>query len=352
MEKSSLPEAAGPLLWGTSQAGSTLLIASSAWMVSGLTSSPLLNGLLPAVAAIPILFNLRFKQRGYWLQVFGVAGLLIFSFFYSQDQTTKLILLIASFLSIFLHGMGQEISMVPIQKELISSSGTNMKKIQVGQEAGILAGNFLTAILFPAVRQFIPAFLLLIPMAAFIAGKRGASKFSQIEERKNEFNKLCLFQGLVLGGLFGMLALWVREIDGGKCFDFAMVLVAYSIGRALVFAIPQMPPQIRYSLIIVSLISIEILPIPWLSIVMFGIVGALVSASDFYLVDKVNGADDLPSRWQILQNSSVLGGLVGSVGLGALCQALGLDIALLIVIAGFTGLALATRETKKHLTAN
>ena len=47
-------------------------------------------------------------------------------------------------------------------------------------------------------------------------------------------------QGVVLGSLFGMLALWVREIDGGKCFDFAMVLVAYAVGRSLLAFVPKM----------------------------------------------------------------------------------------------------------------
>ena len=52
-------------------------------------------------------------------------------------------------------------------------------------------------------------------------------------------------QGVVLGSLFGMLALWVREIDGGKCFDFAMVLVACAVGRSLLAFVPKMQASLR-----------------------------------------------------------------------------------------------------------
>ena len=59
-------------------------------MVSGLTSSPFLNGLLPAVDALPALMNLGFRKSGYWLQLLGVSLLLICSFFMVKVKLQKL----------------------------------------------------------------------------------------------------------------------------------------------------------------------------------------------------------------------------------------------------------------------
>ena len=64
------------LLQGSAQAGANLSLAASAWMVSGITASPLLNTLLPALGALPFLLHLKRTARGYWLQIVGVLILL------------------------------------------------------------------------------------------------------------------------------------------------------------------------------------------------------------------------------------------------------------------------------------
>ena len=51
----------GSILWGSSQAGNTILLASSGWMVSGLSGSPLLNGILPTLGIIPLFFGTEAK---------------------------------------------------------------------------------------------------------------------------------------------------------------------------------------------------------------------------------------------------------------------------------------------------
>ena len=63
---------APPVLLGASQAGASLTLASTAWMVSGLTASPLLNSLLPALGALPLLVPLRRTPKGYGLQLLAV----------------------------------------------------------------------------------------------------------------------------------------------------------------------------------------------------------------------------------------------------------------------------------------
>ena len=346
----SLPGYFAPILWGTSQAGGTLLLASSAWMVSGLTSSPFLNGLFLSVGALPVMLNLKLRHGGYWLQIFGVGLLLLFSFFHSNDRVAEIGLLFVSFLTVFMYGVGQEISMLPLRKSIIASSGVSMKRLQIGQEVGVLAGNLMTAILFPAVRQFIPALMLMLPMAQFLRRSRVTLQSVDVSNQSSKnlkFDRLCLLQGLVLGSLFGMLALWVREIDGGKCFDFAMVLVAYAVGRSLVSFVPKMPASLRYVFIILCLASIEFIPIPWISIAMFTIIGSLVSACDFSLVERLESVIDFPSRWQILHKSSALGGLVGSVLLGLICEIMGLKFALICVCLGFALLAFAVSRKKQ-----
>ena len=43
------------LRWGSAQAGVSLSLASTAWLLSGLTPSPLLNTLLPVLTTLPAL---------------------------------------------------------------------------------------------------------------------------------------------------------------------------------------------------------------------------------------------------------------------------------------------------------
>ena len=49
---------------------------------------------------------------------------------------------------------------------------------------------------------------------------------------------------------------------------------------------------------------------------------------------------DEPMRWQVLVRSGAVGGLVGSIGLGLICQVLNLVVALPLVSAGFITLAI------------
>ena len=84
--------------WVSSQAGSSLFLASSAWMVSGLTPSPLINSFIPVVAAIPILINIKERLEGYWLQVASILALLVFSWLYADDAIGNSALVVVSFL--------------------------------------------------------------------------------------------------------------------------------------------------------------------------------------------------------------------------------------------------------------
>ena len=66
-------------LLATTQAGHNLTLASTAWMLSGLTSSPLINGLLPAFGTLPLLLQIRRDPKGYGLQLMAVLLLIAIS---------------------------------------------------------------------------------------------------------------------------------------------------------------------------------------------------------------------------------------------------------------------------------
>ena len=153
------------LLQGSAQAGANLSLAATAWMVSGITASPLLNTLLPALGALPFLLHLKQTARGYWLQILGVLILLGVSLALKPMGEHKTLLLLSSFAAVLLFEIGQEISILPLQQQLIVKAGSSMKRLRSSQEIGSLIGNLLAALLFPALRQFSPALVLLLPLA-------------------------------------------------------------------------------------------------------------------------------------------------------------------------------------------
>ena len=57
------PRALLTLAWGSSRAATSLAMVAAAWMLSGLTPSPLINGLLPAVASAPLLLPVSARPR-------------------------------------------------------------------------------------------------------------------------------------------------------------------------------------------------------------------------------------------------------------------------------------------------
>jgi hypothetical protein len=64
------------LAWSSSQAGGTLAIGSTAWLLSGLTPSPLVNGVLPALATMLLLPLPRRIRLGYLVQLLSLVLLL------------------------------------------------------------------------------------------------------------------------------------------------------------------------------------------------------------------------------------------------------------------------------------
>ena len=214
-----LRSAAPSLLLGTTQAGGNLTLAATAWMVSGLTPSPLLNSLLPALGALPLLLQLKRHPKGYGLQLLAVVLLIAISLSIGPKTASQTWPLLGCYAAVVLFGFGREVSTLPIERRLLSSSNTTMQRLRRGQDMGTLVGNLLAALLFPAIRQFLPALLLLLPMTGVAArGEQSPEPVPSPLPQRLPFDPRCMLQGLVLGGLFALLALWVRQVDGGKCY--------------------------------------------------------------------------------------------------------------------------------------
>ena len=340
------------LLQASAQAGVNLTLAATVWMVSGLTASPLLNSLLPALGALPLLLQLKRHSRGYGLQLLAVLALIGISLAMKPMASQPSLLLLGSYLAVLLFALGQEISILPLQRHLISHAGGSMQRLRSGQEIGALIGNLLAAMLFPALRQFLPALILLLPLAVVAARRDTSDRPSPgtgAAAITLPWSRSCALQGMVMGGLFALLALWVREVDGGKCFDFAMVLAAYGLGRALVRWTPSMHRSLRYLLICALLVLSQWSVPAWLAVMLFIPIGAMAAASDAALVDQLTPLGDAPLRWQVLVRSGAVGGLVGSIGLGLICQLMSLNVALPLVAAGFILLAITQARATASL---
>ena len=338
--------------WVSSQAGSSLFLASSAWMVSGLTPSPLINGLIPVVAAIPILADIKERLEGYWLQVGSILTLLIASWLFTIDGINKIALVLISFSSIFLYGIGMESSTVPLQKNIISNSNIRLRTIQICTEIGSLIGAVLTALIFPAVSQFIPALFLVLPLATQSYKRNKGNITTNSNSQHNHtsqpsltLNPLCFLQGFVIGGLFAVLALWIRVIDGGKCFDFGVILACYFLGKGLVNITPKLKLTYTYIIIFSLLIACQLIPMRWISVILFIPMGMFINSTDLSIALSLSNEGQLIEGWKSFQDQSALGGIAGSLALGSICEVVGLEYALPIVSSGFILLSIVSRKS-------
>ncbi|WP_094510354.1 hypothetical protein [Synechococcus sp. MW101C3] len=409
------------LAWGSAQASASLTLASAAWLVSGLTASPLINSLLPVLATAAALMPLPQQPLlGSLLQLLATLLLLAIGLHgQNLDPATAtasatgaasaavgggvVLPLALALLAVLLFGLGLQIGQLPLQRFLVGVQGISMRRLRSGSELGALLGHLLTALLFPigkAVLQFSQALVLLLPLlpAALLSRRPGrrhlpprsgpdlasagsstaltasavaASTAVAAAAGANpgggvSLNWRCCLQGVLFGSLFGLLPLWVRQLGGGSCFDFGMVLTAYGLGRLLAAAGPAgslpSPPALvataalagpwrlhpargglPYLLLAFTLAATQWLP-GWGSLVLFLPMGGLAALSDARLVATLDthpddSATDEPLRWQILARSSGVGALAGSLLMGGTAQLLGLPLALPLQVLAFAAAA-------------
>lgn len=167
------------LAWSSSQGGGTLAIGATARLLSRLTPSPLLNGVLPALATLPLLVPLPQRIRlGYLIQLLSLLLLLL--------------------------------PLVPVIGVLQAGDRPqpDPSTDQGGEALRLEPGGVL--------------------------------------------------QGLLFGGLFALLPLWVRQEAAGNCFDFGLVLTAYGLGRTGAEAWGlRLPPRLPYLLMAAVLVATQ-----------------------------------------------------------------------------------------------
>jgi hypothetical protein len=129
------------ILWGSSQAGDTILLASSGWMVSGLSGSPLLNGMLPAFGIIPLFLGLKQNRDVYFFQIISASLLIGLAWQQIESGPSKSIILVATFVALLLHGIGKVLSSRSIKKDLLDQPGSSSAKLRIGQELGFFIAN-------------------------------------------------------------------------------------------------------------------------------------------------------------------------------------------------------------------
>ena len=334
------PRALLTLAWGSSRAATSLAASSAAWMLSGLTPSPLINGLLPAVSSAPLLLPLPSRPRfGTLLQL--LAGLLMLVIAARLTPLPVPFTLAA----VLLLAVGGQLVDLPVQRLLHGDAGVPMGTLRTSAEAGQLVGTILAGVLFPigkALLQFSQSILLLLPLAALVNWRR-PSRFPAGPAHQpasavpSGFLPAALLQGALFGGLFGLIPLWVRQEGAGNCFDFAMVLSAYGLGRAV-----AEPLQARlrlgstpgYLLLAVALAGTQLLP-GWGAVLLFVPLGLLAACSDQCLIQALGPAEDPALSLQLFSRSACLGGLLGSLAMGVLAQAIGLSGLLPIQLLAF-----------------
>tara|TARA_B100001057_G_C22767470_1_gene918241 strand:- start:435 stop:1457 length:1023 start_codon:yes stop_codon:yes gene_type:complete len=316
--------------WGTAQAGISLSLASSAWLLSGLTASPLINSLLPAFTTLPALLPLQRRAGGFLLALMSALLLLLLCSPVAEPLTSSLIIS-GVLISVLVLALGQDLSQLPLQRQLLSNSRMSFGQLRRGSELGALAGFGLTGLLGVGWHQFMPAALLLLPLLPMAIQARRSS--GQQLESIPTFHAGAALQGLVFSGLFALLPLWVRSISAGNCFNFGMVLMAFGIGRSLIASPPRQSPWRLYVLIAVLLLASQWLP-GWITTALFIAIGALAAGLDHLLVGRI-APQDQAFGWQVMRRSGAIGGLVGILVMGSVAQVIGLNAALLLQIALF-----------------
>ena len=317
------------LRWGSAQAGISLSLASTAWLLSGLTPSPFLNTLLPALTTLPALLPLRRRAGAFcWVVISALTLMLLCSPL--GDGIAALWAIAVVLGAGLVIALGQDFSQLPLQRQLLQAPDLSFPQLRRGSELGALLGFGLTGLIRPGWHQFLPAALLLLPLLPSALDRHPTA----IEESSlPRFSREAAWQGLMFGAFFGLLPIWIRSIAAGDCFNFGMVLTAYGIGRSLIPVPNRHSPWTLFGLIGGVLVAGQLLP-GLISTLLFIPLGALAAATDRQLVDRVQ-PDDPALGWQILRRSGAIGGLVGVLLMGALAQAIGLPLALLVQVMLF-----------------
>jgi hypothetical protein len=349
-----------PIAWTSGQAGATLTLASTGWLVSGLNASPLINTLVMALLALPTLLPVpRRAAAGFWLQMLAAMLLLLVSLRITGRSVAW------PLLAVLLFSLGGRIGSPPLQQSLLQRSQLPLQQLRLGSSLGQVLGNLLTGVLFPigrATLQYTHALVLMLPLLPLVtkASSPHDPSVAPIQDPGTAadaipFRAGAILQGLLFGSLFGLLALWVRQVGAGNCFDFGMVLTAYGLGRTLAATAlrPHLPAGLPYGLIAALLAATQIPGLPgWGAVALFLPMGLIAAISDEQRVAILEQGSAGPQGWLILERSGALGSLLGSLGFGLISQGIGLSgiLPLEVIAFGLVALLLRGRAPVRGVT--
>jgi len=312
-------------------------------MVTGLSKSPLVISLLMALATLPAVLPLQRRSGGYVAQLVGVVGLIGITVGVSNLRIPDAWLVAPVLLAVLLFAFGQEISQLPLQRQLLGKTGSTVERLRTGSELGAMAGNLLEAFVFPALAQFASALVLLLPLG-LSSLQSDQPLETTTEARLNHtpelvpFSRRCLLQGVLFGSLFAVLPLWLRQVCGASYFDFGLLLACYCLGRSLNSFIPIGWSVLLYAAMAALLVLAEALGDSRV-VAVFLPLGALAAASDAALVASLRPLGDAALRWEMLLRSGGVGGLMGSLGMGLLSQIFGINAVMPLQVGLFLALA-------------
>lgn len=287
--------------------------------------------------------------------------------------------------------VGRQLSIPGLRHRLHAATGLSERLLRGGDGAGRLLGTLLAGVLFPlgrALAQFSVALTLLLPLLPVIgsAGSRPMQVTGSASDRSdprgrdtttadartadtapvawprarrartdragNASLRGALMLGLLFGGLFALLPLWVRQEGRGSCFDFGMLLSAFTVGRLLadltsVRTVASGLFRWRAGAVQHGLMGLLLLlstRIPgWGAVSLFVPFGVLAELLEQPLRPALGSSPLVPADVEGFERARALGGLIGTLTMGLITQAIGLFWAWPLQVGAFALAALLWR---------
>ena len=341
------------LSWGSWMASMSVLTLTSAWLLTQLSSSPIINSLLIAAQNLPAFLPLKRNIIGVKYFLISVTLLEIIIVFYYFNILAHSTLAALTLIFSLTASTGGIISMLPMTGLIIEKSSISNRLLQLSSDIGNLGGTIIGGTIYPSLMLFPPLLFLTLP-AAWISerslkrncGLRNHSKSQS--DQSPPLARWCLLQGFCVGALFGLLPLWTSSIKLGTEIDFSLILGAFMLGRISEHQLLPKVPTFGLYLLSSFFLLVAFYPgIPLIAgIIAFLPLGASIVRIEFHLIDDLKQHGEISIRRDILFRSLAIGAVVGSIVIGITGQLIGLSNAMLALVCIHLITALITYTCK------
>ena len=336
-------------------ASMSVVAITSAWLLAELSTSPLINSLLIGAQNLPAFLPLArsIKGVGVFLGATLLLELLVVCLYF--QLLPNWILIVSTLAVALLASSGSIIGLLPMTGIVLKDDAITNQSLQQSSDVGSLSGTLIGGIIYPYLKLFPPSILLVLAPAWL---SRSSFKKSQIRSTEDiastpgvpPTDRWCLLQGLCIGTLFALLPLWVLSLKDGSSVDYSFILGAFMLGRVFTNRLLPKLSAVGLYLVCAVLIFIAFYPnVPiWLDVLIFIPLGASVTQIEFDLIDHLQGHGDLPLRRDILFRSLAIASVLGSLFMGLIGQAIGIQISLLLVALIYGLAALITWRFRRR----